>query len=82
MNKQVLSREQINALITVELKKHDVCKGAYASAYWHQEDEGCNWDADILPSAGASSAMCEACDDLIQEALQALRAKYKFAEHG
>ena len=76
MAKQVLSREKIEALIAEELKKHNVCAGAYSHAYSHEEEEGCNWDTDILPGLGSSNAMCEKCDDRIQSALQVLREKY------
>jgi hypothetical protein len=80
MAKQVRSREQIEALIAEEMKKYNVCTGAYSGAYWHREEEGCNWDVDILLGLGSSDAMCEECDNQIQEAVQALRAMYNFAE--
>ncbi len=76
MEKQALFRHQIQALIAEEMTKHQACAGAYPGAYWHREDEGCNWDVDILPGPTASFAQCEECDNCLQEALQALRAKY------
>jgi hypothetical protein len=79
MAKQVLSREQIETLIDEEMEKHSMCSGSYAGVYWHREEEGCNWDVDILPDEGSSNTMCEECDDLIQEAVQTLRAKYSIS---
>lgn len=76
MAKQILSRERIKAFITEEMAKHEVCEGATADAYWHRRLGSFNWDVDIIPGGAASFAECEECDARLQEALQALRAKY------
>ena len=76
MEKQALYLHQIQALIVEEMTKYKACQGAYPGAYWHREDEGCNWGVDILPGQTATLAQCGECKDRLHDALQALRAKY------
>jgi hypothetical protein len=66
-----------------EMKKHQVCADSLPPVvFWHKEDEGSNWDVDILMSPTSSLAQAEECEGCIQEAVQALRAKYNVAEPG
>lgn len=83
MAKKVISVAEIASRISGEMGKYPQCAGTIPpQVYWHIEDEGCNWDVDILPGPGSSNAMSEECDNCIQEAVQALRANYNVFEPG
>lgn len=75
MAHQVVSIEQINALITAEMDKHEECRGVkIASAYVHEPDEnGCNWD---LNAWSGDRDDVRACRDCILDAVRGLRSKY------
>lgn len=76
--KQIVSAEELVGLIAQEMEKHKECAGTVRpEVFWHEEHEGCNWDVDIL---GDSNTEAERCDDCIDTAVQALRAKYNLAK--
>lgn len=77
MPKQIVSAEELVGLIAQEMAMHKECTATVRpEVFWHEEHEGCNWDVDIL---GDSSTEAELCDDCIDGAVQALRAKYNLA---
>jgi hypothetical protein len=77
MPKQIVSAEELVSLIAQEMTKHKECTATVRpEVFWHEEHEGCNWDVDLL---GDSSTEAELCDDCIDGAVQALRAKYNLA---
>lgn len=78
MAKQIIPAEELARLIAREMEKHIDCTVTLrAEVFWHPEYEGCNWDVDILSD---SNTEAEVCDECIQEAVQALRAKYNLAK--
>jgi hypothetical protein len=84
MAKKITTGAKLEHYIHEEMKKHKCCDSpVYPSVYWHIDDgDGHNWDVDILSVDPAYEPQCEECDDLIQEAVQALRAQYKLLHHG
>lgn len=83
MAKKILSREELESLIAEEMKKHQACASSLPPAvFWHKIDEGCNWNVDILMGPTSSLSQTEECEGCIQEAIQALRAKYNVFEPG
>ncbi|KRB84810.1 hypothetical protein [Noviherbaspirillum sp. Root189] len=75
MTRQIVSIEQINALIAAEMEKHEECRDVkIASAYVHEPDaDGCNWD---LNSWSDDRDDVRVCRDRILDAVRGLRAKY------
>jgi hypothetical protein len=80
MAKQIVSAEELSRLIKQEMQKYKACAATLRpEVFWHPEYDRCNWDVDILSD---SNTAAEACDECINDAVQALRAKYNLAKIG
>ena len=78
MTKQMISAEELARFIASEMQKHPACASALRpNVFWHEEHEGCNWDVEVVSD---SSVDAEACDDCINDVVQALRAKYNLVK--
>jgi hypothetical protein len=81
MEKESLSGNDLESLLIEEMNKIEACRGGlFPSVYRVAEEDGCNWDVDILLGPDSTMAHWEKCEDCMQEALQALRAKYRLLE--
>jgi hypothetical protein len=78
--RQVMSKDYLRRLISAIALPCESCVDVYfGGVYWHRRDrEGANWGVAIMNGAGDHGG-CLAC---VQDAREALRARYSIADEG
>jgi hypothetical protein len=55
MNRAIVSREELNKILTEELQCHEGCEGTKVTVLYdlaEPDDKGCNWSADVTLRLG------------------------------
>lgn len=55
MDRKLISREDLNKILTEELQSHEGCEGTKVIVFYdlaEPDDKGCNWSADVTLRLG------------------------------